>query len=380
MPIMQEQNVFTQRIYHGDVEIKRVYLGDDLMWGLYNITYHLANGTQPSGVINEYVWGIADIDLPKPTWQGQSFFTKFNGWWEGNTYVTAVPAITKDLHEDLELYAKWTQRKYTYSGTYTYSEQVWVGGGGAGFDPYTLYGFGHYHDGWKTNTGLPENDEISAIGLAAYNGTLPNFNSAYGAGGGCTWWASGRSVMVGGKSWSGGGNAANWFGTFGGVSSGEASASDFEAGDLLDFSDGAGHVLFIEDISGDTMYVSESAAGSNNKWVLLMSPQSISRLISTKRHWFWGEPWLGILKNNVSGGGGHWETKTYNVNISETDSGINQKSPQRPSAPKGSWSQFNEYTYERNYHYDTNGSGEWREDWNQVATSWLPSSQSDGWY
>lgn len=349
---MQEQNVFTQRIYHGDVEIRRVYLGDNLMWGLYDITYHLAGVTQPSNVVNEYVWGIADIDLPKPTWQGESFFTKFNGWYEGNTYVTTVPAITKDLHEDLELYAKWTQRKYTYSGTYTYSEQVWVGGGGSVEDIRTSYP--------STSN---DNYDWSAGSLI----------------GECTWYCVGRVHEISNKwlfgSKSTWGNACNWYNNY----SGSKSDDDPSAGDVIVWGWSEpdykvpGHVAVIERINGDgTAFISEcnwsTTHGFDNKTLVLGTDRP------GNGHTF---PFIGYLH---SGGGGHWETKTYNVNVSETDNGINQKSPQRPSAPRGSWSQFNEYTYERDYHYNTNGSGEWREDWNQVATSWLPSSQSDGWY
>ena len=106
MPLLQNQDTFTMRIQLGEVEIRRVYLGENLMWGLYSVTYHLAGGTQGSNPITEYVWGVAKLDLPVPTWAGQQYYTKFNGWYEGNTYVTAVPAIELNFQKDLELYAK----------------------------------------------------------------------------------------------------------------------------------------------------------------------------------------------------------------------------------------------------------------------------------
>lgn len=61
--------------------------------------------------------------------------------------------------------------------------------------------------------------------------------------------------------------------------------SDIEEGDVLCFDNGGfGHVAFVESKSGSTIRVSESAAGSNNYNVLLMSSQSASTLISNKSH------------------------------------------------------------------------------------------------
>ena len=55
MPLLQTQDTYTLRIQAGQVEIRRVYLDSTLLWGLYDITYHLAGGTQGSNPIGEYV-------------------------------------------------------------------------------------------------------------------------------------------------------------------------------------------------------------------------------------------------------------------------------------------------------------------------------------
>ena len=66
MPLKQDQDLYTMRIRLGTVEIRRVYLDTTLMWGLYDVTYHYAGGTQGNDSVNEYVWGVTDIDLPTP--------------------------------------------------------------------------------------------------------------------------------------------------------------------------------------------------------------------------------------------------------------------------------------------------------------------------
>ena len=268
--------------------------------------------------------------------------------------------------------------------------------------PYLYYGYGAYDSSYRTNTGLPYNTNIESIAVSARNGTLSGFNSGYSWTGGCTWWASGRSAMTGGRNWAGGGNASQWFGTFGGtygISASQATASSIEAGDVLCFGSGYGHVAFVEEVGGDTLYISEAASGTNNYNVLCMSRQSLSSLLSNKSHWFWGEPWQGVLKGSGSGpspvppqpdpGPGdnwHWEDTTWTETSIEIvrhyvpytdiyecgnnsvfgDQSGTQDVPQAPYKISNSlsrinqrWEPFNMYTDERTLTYTTDGQPIW---------------------
>ena len=347
MPLVQGQNTFTQRIYQGDVLIRRVYLGDNLMWGLYDITYHLAGGTQGNNAPSEYVWGIADIELPKPTWSNQQYYTKFNGWYEGNTYVTAVPAIEKNLHKDLELYAKWTQRKYTYSGTYSWTEQEWVpGGGSASFDPYTdtdPYSSGNNR--WEGQcTRWCYNRSAQAFGTPCLTG-YPNANE----------WLSGGTL---GSGWS------------------RLPGESPQPGDVVVFDDSGnygGHVIFQETYSIITQSNVRKPGGDWNT-VINGRTERFSCVNLGTPSVYLGNYRLGVLRYGGSGSG-HYESVTKYGNVSETENPT-QKPPTRPNPPQGNWSQFNEYTYTRDYNYPSNNWGGWgnqQSGWDQSGngTEWL---------
>lgn len=133
MPIYKGENTFIERIYKGEIEMKRVYKGKDLVWGLYEVVFHdrneqITDDYQPK----RYVWGVDYEIMPEFDDEFDEYKTHFDGWYEDNTFLIAIPAITKDFHKDLNLYAKWRQRKYSYGGTVRYWTWDSSGGGGGG--------------------------------------------------------------------------------------------------------------------------------------------------------------------------------------------------------------------------------------------------------
>lgn len=133
MPIYKGENTFIERIYKGEIEMKRVYKGKDLVWGLYEVIFHdrdkqITSDYQPK----RYVWGVDYEVMPEFDDEFDEYKTHFDGWYEDKTFLVAIPAITKDFHKDLNLYAKWRQRKYSYGGTVRYWTWDSSGGGGGG--------------------------------------------------------------------------------------------------------------------------------------------------------------------------------------------------------------------------------------------------------
>lgn len=278
---------------------------------------------------------------------------------------------------------------------------------------YTGYGPIDPDSSYKTNSGLSYNENIKNIAYNAWKGKLEGFDSAYSVSGGCTWWASGRSVMSGGPSYPNK-NAANWFDTYGGeggIPAKDVSASDIEPGDVLCFDDGGfGHVAFVESVSSSSIHVSESADGTNNYNIVMMSSQSISSLISNKHHWFWSdEKFEGVLKGSgVAPGpdppepgpdppdppgpdpGGRWEyDHTEYVTIDRTLCN-DQQNPDVPSAEEASgiyptgediqdvrWDSIYYYTDERQIHYNHKSIGYWEEDWQEISNKEFVMNWSD---
>ena len=119
MPLYQNRT-FMERIYTGGVEIKRVYRGKDLVWGIYELIYHDrtedTSGYQPG----RYVWGIRYDLMSDLDDYFEEYKTHYDGWYEDSAFIVAIPYVTKDLHKDLDLYAKWRQRKFSYNGVVRY--------------------------------------------------------------------------------------------------------------------------------------------------------------------------------------------------------------------------------------------------------------------
>ncbi len=137
------------RIKVGDVNIREVKKGNDLEWGLYEITYinkgpkDVSIGYDNNKNIPEYVWGYPDYNksISDDTIEPNDFYlyvpddatAEESGQILGSGYAYKshplywyddpscdslyyIPAVTKDFYRDLSLYCKWKQRRYLYNG------------------------------------------------------------------------------------------------------------------------------------------------------------------------------------------------------------------------------------------------------------------------
>lgn len=99
--------------------------------------------------------------------------------------------------------------------------------------------------------------------LYGYN--YDNSTSAYY--GNCTWWCMGRLLETGCQTnvnW-GIGDAKYWFNNWTG--SKDINANNIQAGDIIVFSDSsAGHVMFVEQVTSTTVYISQSAYSTRSIW------------------------------------------------------------------------------------------------------------------
>lgn len=236
-----------------------------------------------------------------------------------------------------------------------------------------------------------------------------SYSSSYGISGGCTWWCSARSQKVGGYSFSGLGNAANWYNNYTGTKYPKNYYNSIAAGDILCFDDGGlGHVAFVEARSGDSILISEAANSSNHPAWLCVWWVSISSSLANGYHWWWSsESFEGFLRNATSGGGtvdpdnppeplpgeqGHWELVTYEKVVTTHyqynytshwnngrsingagDAGLYQGddgTQDLPMAPSPSqspnrynqiWEPINCFTEERTMTYDGTGHPVWSE-------------------
>ena len=86
--------------------------------------------------------------------------------------------------------------------------------------------------------------------------------------GNCTWWCMGRLVETGCQTnvyW-GIGSAVSWYSNYTG--SKETNANNIQAGDIIVLAGGDyGHVMFVEQVSGSTIYISQSAYSDKSIWI-----------------------------------------------------------------------------------------------------------------
>lgn len=166
MPILHNNSPLF-RIKFKDANIREVRRGNELEWGLYHIEYNQGIPVWMDETnITEYVWGYPDLKkedytLHEPTGYDLSggyfasdigsilgydyeFKTKSQGWFGEKEYLTYIPAITRDFHKDFNLFCKWKQRRYRYTGLYKYAyviEDTWPsrsdGAGVENIDYYT---------------------------------------------------------------------------------------------------------------------------------------------------------------------------------------------------------------------------------------------------
>lgn len=142
------------RIKLRDANIREVRKGNELEWGLYEITYtnkgpkDVEVGWDEGQNIPNYVWGYPDYSksindgtvepndfelyTPEDATAVESFAALGAGygykshavkWYDDNTCLNYIPAITKDFYRDLSLYCKWKQRRYRFTGVYAYEKE-----------------------------------------------------------------------------------------------------------------------------------------------------------------------------------------------------------------------------------------------------------------
>lgn len=125
----------------------------------------------------------------------------------------------------------------------------------------------------ETNAGgtpvffVPDNASLNDYGYGGpkyqqghtyYNSTATNL-------GNCTWWCWGRLFETLGTRLPNYGDATNWYSRYTG--SKETNANNIIAGDIIVYSDGgAGHVMFVEYVDGNTIYISHSAYSTRSVW------------------------------------------------------------------------------------------------------------------
>lgn len=113
----------------------------------------------------------------------------------------------------------------------------------------------------------PKNTTLNDYGYGGpryqYGYTYYNSSSRYE--GNCTWWCWGRLYETMGTALPNYGDASNWYNRYTG--SKETNANNIQAGDIIVFTDGgAGHVMFVEQVSGNTIYISQSAYSTRSIW------------------------------------------------------------------------------------------------------------------
>ena len=264
------------------------------------------------------------------------------------------------------------------------------------FTPLSTLGQTTPHYSTPSSSTVTDNSAVANIRT-----TYTSYSSSYSVSGGCTWWASARSIKVGGYTFSGLGNASNWYDNYRSTKYPPSSYNSIAAGDILCFDDGGlGHVAFVESRNGNSLLVSEAANTSNHPSWLCIWWVDISSL-AAGHHWWWSsESFEGFLRNVTSGGGddpdnppdpqpgGHWEwveetiviTTHYQYDYASKwggDKSINglhnlyggddgtQDLPLAPSpSPSTSrynqmWEPINCFTEERTLTYDSTGHPVW---------------------
>lgn len=111
----------------------------------------------------------------------------------------------------------------------------------------------------------PTSDYISYPG-PKYQYGYNYYNSPATNKGNCTWWCWCRCLEANGTSLSLHlGDAKNWYDNYSG--SKERNADNIQPGDIIVFTDSnAGHVQFVEQVSGNTVYISQSAYSTRAVW------------------------------------------------------------------------------------------------------------------
>lgn len=118
---------------------------------------------------------------------------------------------------------------------------------------------------------VPDNTPVGQYGQPGpkYQANKNYYDSTSNILGNCTWWCWGRLKDAIGTSLPNYGDGVNWYTRYandgGSVST---SGSTIQPGDIICFSSSepAGHVMFVEDVQGNNVYISQSAYSSRAVW------------------------------------------------------------------------------------------------------------------
>lgn len=126
---------------------------------------------------------------------------------------------------------------------------------------------------WRTSPVL-FNPSSLPTGQTGYNG--PRYKAGYSYydcpypentyNGNCTWWCWGRANDALGVYLPHLGHAKNWYDNYSG--SKDTDATNIQPGDIIVLTDSdKGHVMFVEQVSGNTVYISQSAYSQRSVWI-----------------------------------------------------------------------------------------------------------------
>jgi len=380
MPVYKDNN-FIHRIKFGNEEIRRVYKGNELQYGLYDVLYkygsELPESVTLENAISKYVWGL---EYPLPNEEGVEYrgkimkltFNKLSapenylyhwyGWYlynkSGNKEY--IENIGKDFHKNLNLFSHWSQKDFRYSGIYHY--QTWE----PGFEVI---------DEWPGSPGgYDKPDESNEY----YDWSVyKDWRSKYSRPTFCTWYVNGRTGEVSGGHFAPTGaqsvywDANRWLE--------EAAAAGEEvhyvgdgyipkAGDVAVFG-GERHVMFIEEVNGNSSTVThmgsiEGIGWKKSQWTLGDHPPD-----------FGGDyPFLGYINWHKYVDGryidGYESVSETSVEDQENPQAIEPDIPYE-AEPLG-WSEITSKTYIRDCEYDYSGYSSWG-NWNM----WKEETEHD---
>ena len=412
MPILHNNSPLF-RIKFKDANIREVRRGNELEWGLYEINY--VNGgpntvdlgfNDASLNIPNYVWGYPDqkkeefvfvIPDDATALESGSYRSHSSGWYDTNDFSSLYEKLEPNTHKDLNLFCKWTQRRYCFNGTYNWD--IWVEDGGSGSVS--------TRDSWPA----PDEEPYPWSGSASL--AMPN----------CTWYAYYRAIQDGASA-----PTTRADGSSGWLNAGRAwldhPGNDWEAlwyddnwgpgdilvyGDINDTSYSSGyHVAFIEGDGecSESVYTyggpSFSLSRNNHTAAELYEQVRLnwdksaysmsggSGGILRDRYWSkhsggtrWGGvgAYLGRLHyTNWGSGSGHWEPSPWGPTFTEKyecgkgsfgDQSGTQDDPMAPShlhtgsyRERERWDPFKMYTDERTIVYTYNSqTNTWDASW-----------------
>ena len=209
MPIQVGNDTNTiPRVKVGNETIKRVYRGNELLYGLYDVHYYDRNNIDTYEP-KEYAWGYVPEckTLPIP-YNASTYFDTYwthygnssgtNGWYTNSSLTTqksgSVNKIDLNDKQDFDFFARWRQRRYQYDGEVSYDiyEYRYIpGSGGGGDDP----GGGGDDPGGGGGGNYPS-PPAAGTSCNDLNGLYYDLTSSSDVKGQCVWYANGRTAEM----------------------------------------------------------------------------------------------------------------------------------------------------------------------------------------